>query len=362
MAKIDELFRMMIEHGASDLHLIAGQVPAFRIHGELERLPGNAILDNQGLHDLLYEITPALKKDVFESTGDVDFGYEIPGVARFRSNFFNHKHGIGAVFRKIPTTILSAEDLALPPVLTRAAMLRKGLVLVTGPTGSGKSTTLAAMVDYANRHRKDHILTVEDPIEFVHQSKNCIVNHREVGLHTVTFGSALRGALREDPDIILVGEMRDLETIALAVEAAATGHLVFGTLHTENAAKTVDRIIEVFPASEQPQIRNTLSTALRVIVAQNLFSGSIKRGAVRPWKFWSARRPSAISYETPKPFRSRHRCKPGKISACRRWMTRSRISSPRNGSHQKKPMKRRSIRIALRNSSRPRRTHSSNPT
>jgi len=278
MAKIDELFRKMIEHGASDLHLIAGQVPAFRIHGELERLPGNTILDNQGLHDLLYEITPALKKDVFESTGDVDFGYEIPGVARFRSNFFNHKHGIGAVFRKIPTTILSAEDLALPPVLTRAAMLRKGLVLVTGPTGSGKSTTLAAMVDYANRHRKDHILTVEDPIEFVHQSKSCIVNHREVGLHTVTFGSALRGALREDPDIILVGEMRDLETIALAVEAAATGHLVFGTLHTENAAKTVDRIIEVFPASEQPQIRNTLSTALRVIVAQNLFKRIDQKG------------------------------------------------------------------------------------
>ena len=278
MPKIDELFRMMIEHGASDLHLIAGQAPAFRIHGELERLPGNAILDNQALHDLLYEITPGPKKEVFESTGDVDFGYEIPGVARFRSNFFNHKHGIGAVCRKIPTTIVSAEDLALPPVLTRAAMLRKGLVLVTGPTGSGKSTTLAAMVDYANRHRKDHILTVEDPIEFVHQSKNCIVNHREVGLHTITFGSALRGALREDPDIILVGEMRDLETIALAVEAAATGHLVFGTLHTENAAKTVDRIIEVFPASEQPQIRNTLSTALRVIVAQNLFKRIDQKG------------------------------------------------------------------------------------
>jgi twitching motility protein PilT len=185
---------------------------------------------------------------------------------------------MGAVFRKIPTTILSAEELGLPPVLTRAAMLRKGLVLVTGPTGSGKSTTLAAMVDYANRNRKDHILTIEDPIEFVHQSKNCIVNHREIGLHTITFGSALRGALREDPDIILVGEMRDLETIALAVEAAATGHLVFGTLHTENASKTVDRIIEVFPASEQPQIRNTLSTALRVVVAQNLFKRIDKKG------------------------------------------------------------------------------------
>jgi twitching motility protein PilT len=278
MPKIDELFRMMIDHGASDLHLIAGQVPTFRINGELERLPGTAVLDNQGLHDLLYEITPSPKKEVFEATGDVDFGYEIPGIARFRSNFFNHKYGMGAVFRKIPTTILSAEALGLPPVLTRAAMLRKGLVLVTGPTGSGKSTTLAAMVDYANSHRKDHILTIEDPIEFVHQSKNSIVNHREIGLHTITFGSALRGALREDPDIILVGEMRDLETIALAVEAAATGHLVFGTLHTENAAKTVDRIIEVFPASEQPQIRNTLSTALRVVVAQNLFKRIDQKG------------------------------------------------------------------------------------
>jgi twitching motility protein PilT len=171
-----------------------------------------------------------------------------------------------------------AEELGLPPILTRAAMLKKGLVLVTGPTGSGKSTTLAAMVDYANRNRKDHILTVEDPIEFVHQSQGCIVNHREVGLHTKTFASALRGALREDPDIILVGEMRDLETISLAVEAAATGHLVFGTLHTENAAKTVDRIVEVFPHGEQPQIRNTLSTALRVVVAQNLFKRIDQKG------------------------------------------------------------------------------------
>jgi twitching motility protein PilT len=214
----------------------------------------------------------------FESTGDVDFGYEIAGLARFRSNLFNHKYGIGAVFRKIPSTVLTAEDLGLPPILTRAAMLKKGLVLVTGPTGSGKSTTLAAMVDYANKNRKDHILTVEDPIEFVHQSQGCIVNHREVGLHTMTFASALRGALREDPDIILVGEMRDLETISLAVEAAATGHLVFGTLHTENAAKTVDRIVEVFPHGEQPQIRNTLSTALRVVVAQNLFKRIDKKG------------------------------------------------------------------------------------
>jgi len=278
MAKIDDLFRMMAEHGASDLHLITGQPPALRVNGELERITGQAVLTQDTLKTLLYEILPEPKKEQFESTGDIDFGYEISGLARFRSNFFNHKYGLGAVFRKIPSKVLSAEDLGLPPILTRAAMLKKGLVLVTGPTGSGKSTTLAAMVDYANKNRKDHILTVEDPIEFVHQSQGCIVNHREVGLHTKTFASALRGALREDPDIILVGEMRDLETIALAVEAAATGHLVFGTLHTENAAKTVDRIVEVFPHGEQPQIRNTLSTALRVVVAQNLFKRIDRKG------------------------------------------------------------------------------------
>ncbi len=278
MAKIDELFRMMSERGASDLHLISGQPPALRVDGELERITGQAVLTQDTLQPLLHEILPGSKMEQFESTGDVDFGYEIPGLARFRCNLFTHKYGIGAVFRKIPSTVLTAEDLGLPPILTRAAMLKKGLVLVTGPTGSGKSTTLAAMVDYANKNRKDHILTVEDPIEFVHQSQECIVNHREVGLHTMTFASALRGALREDPDIILVGEMRDLETISLAVEAAATGHLVFGTLHTENAAKTVDRIVEVFPHGEQPQIRNTLSTALRVVVAQNLFKRIDKKG------------------------------------------------------------------------------------
>jgi twitching motility protein PilT len=278
MAKIDELFRMMAEHGASDLHLISGQQPALRVNGELERIIGQAVLTQDTLRPLLHEILPESKMEQFETTGDVDFGYEIAGLARFRSNFFNHKHGLGAVFRKIPSKVLTAEELGLPPILTRAAMLKKGLVLVTGPTGSGKSTTLAAMVDHANKNRKDHILTVEDPIEFVHQSQGCIVNHREVGLHTKTFASALRGALREDPDIILVGEMRDLETISLAVEAAATGHLVFGTLHTENAAKTVDRIVEVFPHGEQPQIRNTLSTALRIVVAQNLFKRIDKKG------------------------------------------------------------------------------------
>ncbi|MCP9439652.1 MAG: type IV pilus twitching motility protein PilT [Nitrospira sp.] len=278
MAKIDEYFHMMVDRGASDLHLVAGQAPALRINGDLERVTTQGPLDHEGLKQLLYEITPAPKKSQFEATGDVDFGYEIQGLARFRANLFNQKYGCAAVFRKIPNQVLTAEELGLPSIVTKAAMLKKGLVLVTGPTGSGKSTTLAAMIDYANKHRKDHILTIEDPIEFVHQSYGCIVNHREVGVHTQSFASALRGALREDPDIILVGEMRDMETIRLAVEAAATGHLVFGTLHTENAAKTVDRVIEVFPHQEQAQIRNTLSTALRVVVAQNLFKRADQKG------------------------------------------------------------------------------------
>jgi len=270
MAKIDAFFKLMNEQGASDLHLVSGQQPILRVRGELERVKYD-VLKNDELRAMLYEIAPEMKIKQFEETGDVDFGYEIPGMARYRANFFNQKYGCGAVFRQIPSKVLSAEQLGLPPILLKTAMLKKGLVLVTGPTGSGKSTTLAGIIDHANKNRKDHILTVEDPIEFVHESQGCLVNHREVGLHTKSFGAALRGALREDPDIILVGEMRDLETIRLAVEAAATGHLVFGTLHTTNAAKTVDRVIEVFPAEEQAQIRNTLSTSLRVVVAQNLF-------------------------------------------------------------------------------------------
>ena len=270
MAKIDAFFKLMNEQGASDLHLVSGQVPILRVRGEMERVKYD-VLQNDELRAMLYEIAPEMKIKQFEETGDVDFGYEIPGMARYRANFFNQKYGCAAVFRQIPSKVLSAEQLGLPPILLKTAMLKKGLVLVTGPTGRGKSTTLAGIIDHANKNRKDHILTVEDPIEFVHESQGCLVNHREVGLHTKSFGAALRGALREDPDIILVGEMRDLETIRLAVEAAATGHLVFGTLHTTNAAKTVDRVIEVFPAEEQAQIRNTLSTSLRVVVAQNLF-------------------------------------------------------------------------------------------
>lgn len=270
MAKIDAFFKLMHEQGASDLHLVAGQQPIIRIRGEMERIKYKR-LDNDDLTKMLYEITPEEKIKIFEESGDLDFGYEIPGLARYRANFFNQKYGIGAVFREIPNTIMTAEQLGLPPVIPKLCMLPRGLVVVTGPTGSGKSTTLAAIIDQANRLRKDHIITIEDPIEFVHKSQNCIVNHREVGTHTKSFAAALRGALREDPDIILVGEMRDLETISLTMEAASTGHLVFATLHTTSAAKTVDRMIEVFPADQQAQVRSTLADGLRAVVAQVLF-------------------------------------------------------------------------------------------
>nr|HID59504.1 type IV pilus twitching motility protein PilT [Desulfobacterales bacterium] len=277
MAKIDAFFKLMHEEGASDLHLVAGSQPLLRIRGDIERVKYK-VLENDELRSMLYEIAPEDKVKVFEETGDVDFGYEIPGLARYRANFFMHRNGVGAVFREIPSKILTAEQLGLPPVVPKLASLPRGLVLVTGPTGSGKSTTLAAIINEANKTRKDHIITIEDPIEFVHQSQNCIVNHREVGTHTRSFATALRGALREDPDIILVGEMRDLETISLAIEAASTGHLVFGTLHTTSAVKTVDRIIEVFPADEQAQIRSTLADGIRAVIAQVLFKRVDKKG------------------------------------------------------------------------------------
>ncbi len=277
MAKIDAFFNLMHEQGASDLHLVAGQQPVIRIRGEMERVKYN-VLENDDLKGMLYEIAPEHKIKQFEETGDMDFAYEIPGLARYRANFFQQQNGVAAVFREIPSKILTVEQLGLPPIAAKLASLPRGLVLVTGPTGSGKSTTLAAIIDEANRTRKDHIITVEDPIEFVHESQGCIVNHREVGLHTKSFSAALRGALREDPDIILVGEMRDLETISLAIEAASTGHLVFGTLHTSSAAKTVDRVIEVFPSNEQAQIQSTLADGLRAVLSQTLFKRVDKPG------------------------------------------------------------------------------------
>ena len=277
MAQIDAFFKLMHDEGASDLHMVAGQQPILRIRGDMERVKFK-IMANEDLKKMLYEICPEEKIKHFEESGDVDFGYEIPGLARYRCNFFQQKYGIGAVFREIPSDILSCEQLGLPKVVSRLAQLPKGLVLVTGPTGSGKSTTLAAIIDEVNKTRKDHVLTIEDPIEFVHQSQKCIINHREVGLHTKSFTAALRGALREDPDIIMVGEMRDLETISLAMEAAMTGHLVFGTLHTLNAMKTVDRIIEIFPANQQGQVRSTLSDALKAVVSQTLFKRTDIKG------------------------------------------------------------------------------------
>ncbi len=270
MAQIDAFFKLMNDEGASDLHMVAGQQPVLRIRGDMERVKFR-LMENEELKKMLYEICPEEKIKAFEESGDIDFGYEIPGLARYRCNFFQQKQGIGAVFREIPTDIMSCDQLGLPKVVSRLAQLPKGLVLVTGPTGSGKSTTLAAIVDEVNKTRKDHVLTIEDPIEFVHQSQKCIINHREVGLHTKSFTAALRGALREDPDVIMVGEMRDLETISLAMEAAMTGHLVFGTLHTMNAMKTVDRIIEIFPANQQGQVRSTLADGLKAVVSQTLF-------------------------------------------------------------------------------------------
>lgn len=270
MAQIDAFFKLMNDEGASDLHMVAGQQPVLRIRGDMERVKFKK-MENDELKGMLYEICPEDRIKTFEETGDIDFGYEIPGLARYRCNFFNQNNGIGAVFREIPSEVMTCDQLGLPKVIARLAHLPKGLVLVTGPTGSGKSTTLAAIVDEANKHRKDHILTIEDPLEFVHKSQKCVINHREVGTHTKGFNEALRGALREDPDIIMVGEMRDLETISLAMEASMTGHLVFGTLHTLNAMKTVDRIIEIFPAGQQGQIRSTLADALRAVVSQTLF-------------------------------------------------------------------------------------------
>ena len=277
MAKIDAFFQLMHDQGASDLHLVSGQQPALRIRGEMERIKFD-VLTNDGLKAMLYEITPEHKIKQFEETGDIDFAYEIPGLARYRANFFQQQFGCAAVFREIPSKIVTCAGSGPAPGRLQAGLPPAG-------AGPGHRTDGKRQVDDARGDhrrgqptRKDHIITIEDPVEFVHQSKSCIVNHREVGRHTKSFTAALRGALREDPDIILVGELRDLETISLAVEAASTGHLVFGTLHTTSAAKTVDRIIEVFPASEQMQIRSTLADGIRAVIAQVLFKRIDKKG------------------------------------------------------------------------------------
>ena len=270
-AAIDALFQGMCSAGASDLHLSVGSPPIVRRDGRMQPLDeAAAALTVEDLETLLAPIMPERNRREFAERHDTDFAYEIAGLARFRANAFFDRRGPGAVFRVIPSNILTAEQLGLSPFILQLCHLHKGLVLVTGPTGSGKSTTLCAMIDYINRTRADHIITIEDPIEFVHPNKRCLINQREVGTHTDSFKDALRAALREDPDIVLVGEMRDLETVAIAIETAETGHLVFGTLHTTTAASTVDRIIDQFPADRQAQIRVMLSESLRGVIAQNL--------------------------------------------------------------------------------------------
>ena len=270
-APIDRLFHLMCEVRASDLHLCVGMPPLVRKDGEIKLLEENgAAFDPESMWAMLEPIMPERNKEEFGRRHDTDFAYEIAGLGRFRSNVFMDRKGPGAVFRVIPSKILTAEDLGLSQHILKLCQLNKGLVLVTGPTGSGKSTTLCAMIDYINRTRKDHIITIEDPIEFVHENKSCLMNQREVHVHTDGFKDALRAALREDPDIVLVGEMRDLETVAIAIETAETGHLVFGTLHTTTAASTVDRVIDQFPTDRQAQIRIMLSESLKGVIAQTL--------------------------------------------------------------------------------------------
>ena len=268
---IDALFHAMHAAGASDLHLSVGSSPVIRKDGRLQPLdPDAAPLQPDQLRALLGPILPERNREEYDERHDTDFAYEIAGLARFRANMFADRNGPGAVFRVIPANILTAEQLGLSSHILQLCQLNKGLVLVTGPTGSGKSTTLCAMIDHINRTRHDHIITIEDPIEFVHASKQCLINQREVRTHTDSFRDALRAALREDPDIVLVGELRDLETVAIAIETAETGHLVFGTLHTTTAASTIDRVIDQFPADRQAQIRIMLSESLRGVIAQTL--------------------------------------------------------------------------------------------
>ncbi|MEO7743475.1 MAG: type IV pilus twitching motility protein PilT [Usitatibacter sp.] len=266
---IAELLAFSVKNKASDLHLSAGLPPMIRVHGDVRRI-NVPPLEHKDVHGMVYDIMNDGQRKVYEETLEVDFSFEIPNLARFRVNAFNQNRGAGAVFRTIPSKVLTLEELNAPKIFAEIANQPRGLVLVTGPTGSGKSTTLAAMVNHVNENEYGHILTVEDPIEFVHESKKCLMNQREVGPHTLSFANALRSALREDPDIILVGEMRDLTTISLAMTAAETGHLVFGTLHTSSAAKTVDRIIDVFPAAEKEMIRAMLSESLRSVISQTL--------------------------------------------------------------------------------------------
>ncbi|MDA8225550.1 MAG: type IV pilus twitching motility protein PilT [Betaproteobacteria bacterium] len=277
--EISDLLAFAVKNKASDLHLSAGLPPMIRVNGDIRRinLPD---MSHQVVHEMVYDIMNDGQRKVYEEQLEVDFSFEVPTLARFRVNAFNQNRGAGAVFRTIPSKVLTLEDLNAPKIFKEIANQPRGIVLVTGPTGSGKSTTLAAMVDFVNESEYGHILTVEDPIEFVHQSKKCVINQREVGPHTHSFSNALRSALREDPDVILIGEMRDLETIRLALTAAETGHLVFGTLHTSSAAKTIDRIVDVFPAAEKEMVRSMLSESIRAVISQTLLKTKDGTGRV----------------------------------------------------------------------------------
>jgi len=266
---IDSLLMFTVKNGASDLHLSAGEQPRVRIDGDIRKV-NVPVMDHKQVHSMVYDIMNDRQRKEYEDNLEVDFSFELRGHARFRVNAFNQNRGASAVFRTIPSKVLTLEQLDAPAVFKDLCDYPNGIVLVTGPTGSGKSTTLAAMIDYINDHRNDHILTVEDPIEFVHESKKCLLNQREVHRDTHSFNAALRSALREDPDVVLVGELRDLETIRLALTAAETGHLVFGTLHTSSAAKTIDRIIDVFPSAEKDMVRAMLSESLRAVISQTL--------------------------------------------------------------------------------------------
>ncbi|MGI2259786.1 type IV pilus twitching motility protein PilT [Shewanella sp. GXUN23E] len=267
--EITELLAFSVKHNASDLHLSSGVPPMIRVDGDVRKINVPA-LDHEGVHRLVYDIMNDKQRKDYEEHLEIDFSFEVPNLARFRVNAFNQSRGAAAVFRTIPSEVKSLEELGAPEIFKKIASFPRGLVLVTGPTGSGKSTTLAAMINYINENRHDHILTIEDPIEFVHATKNCLINQREVHRHTHSFNAALRSALREDPDVILVGEMRDLETIRLAMTAAETGHLVFGTLHTTSAAKTIDRVVDVFPAGEKDMVRTMLSESLQAVISQTL--------------------------------------------------------------------------------------------